>query len=273
MGAQQQAENKKQFLRNDSLLVCSMLAIYGVCILGLIGATLWGLDRRSRQIAREATSTAFAFATEKANATATVVARTTEQAQYDFIDPFIDNVGFWSPGTIDDEYMVGTKAIQGGIYRWDIKEVKQPFVHRDNFRKGYWFEDFDIYIDSQVKVADGTSSAICSGFVFRTNSFYWDAEAYIFSVCNNSYFDIYYYKQGEREDISGQKYSSAIQNYDWNRLEVSARGDHFSFIINNEIVFEVTDDRLSRGGIALLIEVNEAEPVTIWFDNFGLQSR
>jgi hypothetical protein len=82
-----------------------------------------------------------------------------------------------------------------------------------------------------------------------------------------------YYEQGEWEPMSGYMYSDVVRNGDWNRLEVGARGDHFTFTINHTVVYETTDDRQPIGGLALLVEVNETNPVTIWFDNFGFQSR
>jgi hypothetical protein len=271
MGEQQQAENKKQFLRNDSLLVCSMLAVYGVCILGLIGATLWGLDCRSRRISADATSTARAVATQNANATATMVARPTEQAEYGFVDLFDDNSGDWFEESVNDEFMVGSIAIEDGLYAWNIREVKQTFVYWADFRGGKPVEDFDVYVD--FKVDDASPDNVCGGFVFRMASAGWEQGAYIFSVCNNSYFSVNYYKQGKWTIISDWRYSNVIQSSDWNRIEISARGDHFTFIINNKVVSEMTDDRHLKGSLALLVEIDETKPATIWFDNFGFQTR
>lgn len=271
MEQQVSAQDKKGFLQNDRLLVCSMLAFYGICILGLISVAFWGLDRRSKAISTNATSTAFAVATEQANATATIVARSTEQAQYEFIEPFNNNREYWLKELADDEYMSGRITINGGVYQWNIREVKQPFVYWSEFHRGNWVRDFDVYVDS--KVAHGQLGDACSGFVFRTASVDWEKGAYTFSVCNNSYFEVYYYEQGEWQPILERTHSDAIENTDWNRLGISARGDHFTFMINNEVVFEMTDDRQKIGGLGLLVEVNETNPVDIWFDNFGYQRR
>jgi len=264
-------EEKKSFLHNDRLLVCSMLGFYAFCILGLAGAAIWGLDRRNRQISANATSTAFAVATRQAQSTATAVARMTEQTQYKYIDPFNDNSQNWATELVDDEYMKGSLAINGGIYVWDVQEIKQTFVYWSHFHRGSKFANFDVYVDSRV--ASGEPGNVCNGFVFRTASFDWEQGAYVFSVCNDSYFYVNYYKQEKWETIADWQYSSAFRPDDWNRLEINARGDHFTFIINGEVVNEVTDDRLSTGGLALLVEVREENPVTIWFDNFGLQPR
>ncbi len=258
-------QDKKSFLRNDRKLVCSMFVVYGLCILSLVAATVWGLDSRSKQIAANATATAFA-------ATATTIARITEQAQYNFVDPFDNNREQWETDSINDEYMSGSVSIRDGVYIWEVQKVKQPFIRWEDFPAARWVGDFDVYVDSRVKTADGTASRACSGFVFRESPSDWETGVYVFSVCNfNFYVD--YYGQGKWETISGSTRSHAIRNSDWNRLEISARGSQFTFIINHEVVYEMTDDRLPRGGLALFADINEEKPVTIWFDNFGFQPR
>jgi Domain of Unknown Function (DUF1080) len=262
MDQQTPIEDKKSFLRNDPLLVCAMLTFYGVCILALIGATIWGLDRRNQKISADATSTAIAVATQQANAT--------EQATVGFMDSFDGKSLYWPVEPIETEYSIGSTAINDGLYVWDIPEVKQPFVQWEFFQGGSRIRNFNIAIDS--KVADDTAHNTCSGFGFRTASDV-NRGAYTFLVCKNSYFHVSYYERGEWEAVSDEKYSSAINTFDWNRIEIIAQGDHFTFSINDEIVSEVIDDRLSSGGLALLVEINEEEPTTVWFDNFWFRSR
>jgi len=265
MNQETSREDKSSFFRNDRKLVCSMFIFYGLCILGLVAATTWGLDRRSKAISANATATAFA-------ATATTIAHITEQAQYNFVDPFDNNREQWETDSINDEYMSGSVSIKQGVYVWEIQKVKQTFIRWEDFPAARWVGDFDVYVDSRIKAADGTTGGACTGFVFRESPSNWEGGAYVFSVCN-SYFYVDYYGNGKWEDISGSIRSRAILNSDWNRLEISARGNRFTFLINHEVVYEMTDDRLPRGGLALFADVNEKKPVTIWFDNFGFQIR
>jgi hypothetical protein len=259
-------EGKKSFLRNDSVIVCSMLAVYGICILCLLGGAFWGLNQRSRRIFANATATA-----AQENATATAIQYITEQAEVGLTDSFNDKSLYWPVGPIEDEYSTGLTAVTDGIYVWNIEEVKQPFVHWEFFQGGSRIRNFNISIDS--KMAEDAARNTCSGFGFRTASSGVSQGAYAFLVCKNSYFHVSYYERGKWEAISGEEYSSAIQAYDWNQIEVSAQGDYLTFSINDETVSEVVDDRLPSGGLALLVEVNEEEPTTIWFDNFWFQSR
>jgi hypothetical protein len=265
-----QAETKKGFLRNDRKLVCSMLVLYGFCILGLIAATVWGLDRRSRKIAADATSTADALATQQANTTATAVAHAKELEEYEFIERFDMNVNDWLVGPQNNEYWIGTTAIADGVYLWDVTEVKKTFIGWADFSRDRVLTDFDVYVD--FKILEGKRNQVCSGLIFRRSSKGWDHGGYSFTVCNSNFFQVSYH-QKDWENISDWTYSPIIQPSDWNRIEVSARGDHFTFVINNEVVFEMTDDRRKVGDLALFVQLNDQNPAKVSFDNFGLQSR
>jgi len=73
--------------------------------------------------------------------------------------------------------------------------------------------------------------------------------------------------------MSKSVFSSAIENSDWNRIEISAQSDDFIFSINNMLVYELTDDRQPTGALGVIIEIREKNPAKIWFDNFGFQNR
>jgi hypothetical protein len=129
---------------------------------------------------------------------------------------------------------------------------------------------FDSYLDT--KFIKGPSGDVCSGLAFRMSPKGWDTGAYVFTICNDSTFKVEYHGAQGWEDISGWKYNDIIERSDWNRMEISARGNNFDFTINNQPVYKLTDDRLQEGGLAIIIDVDDS-PAIIWFDNFGYQSR
>src|SRR5512138_1819578 len=283
-------EDRNSFWRDNRfrLLVCGVLALCGVCALGLVAVTVWGWELRSWAIATDPAPTALAVATQQTQANATAItyttqqtqstatasARRTEQAQYQLVDRFDNNHEDWLVSIIDNEDMAGSVKIIGGTLLWDIQKVKQPFVDSINFHymdNMERFNDFDVYVDSEI-VSKQPGDA-CSGFVFREDTYDWEQGAYIFSVCNDSTFNVYYYKEGDWESILRHAHSKSIRNSGWNRLEISARGDDFTFLVNHEVIYEMTDDREPRGGLSLYIEVKKERPLSISFDNFGLQSR
>lgn len=276
--SEKQGENRKSFLLNDRLLVCSMLVFYSLCALGFILATVWWLNTRTQMVTAAATqtrvsqnirstATAEAFATQKAISTGTAIARATEHGNYKFIDHFDSNASRWAAGDQDNEYWVGTTYIRDGVYTWDVNRVKKTFVWWSDFHRGVVMDDFDVYLD--VKFVEGSGGDVCGGLVFRKSSKGWQHGAYFFKICNDSTYKIQYHGQDGWENVSTWKYEPAIQRTDWNRIEISARGDHFTFTINNLKIYEMDDGRSSEGGLAILIDIPDDNPAVIEFDNFG----
>jgi len=268
MNDQDNVETKKGFLQNDKLLVCSMLAFYGICILGLIGGTFVWLGKKNDIISANATSTAFAVATQQAISTTTAVVRATEQAQFGFIERFDSNKNRWLVGQDDDYYSKSNIEIANGVYTWDIEEVKNTFISWSDFPFNNDMSNFHVYVDT--KLPRGKPGTVCSGFLFRVVEADLDKGGYYFVLCNNSSISIDYYKKTDGwKNITTQYYYGTTNN--WNRLEIIARDIHFQFLINGELIYEMEDDRLDHGGLALIIDVKEKTPAVIQFDNFGLQ--
>jgi hypothetical protein len=263
-------ENKKGFLQNDRLLVCSMLVFYGLCLIGLIAATFWWLDRSRQAVSANETATAVISGIQQANATSTAITHATELAQYEFIERFDMVSGRWLTGVVNSEYWKGRRAIQDESYLWEVKEVKKTFISWADFYKEDKIGDFDVYVDT--KVIDSTPGDVCSGFLFRISPDGWDNGGYYFALCSNSLTTISYHTEKEGwERIATIPYYE--RSNDWNRLEIIARGTRFTFLINGNQIYEMEDDRQKLGGLALVIELNEKVSAKVIFDNFGYQSR
>jgi len=271
MAEQPTTRDKNSFLQNDRLLVCGMLVIYGICFLGAIGAVFWGLNRRSQTISANATATAASIATEQAEVTATAVARMAEQDKYEYIERFEKISGDWFVGSYAKKYGDMQMTIKNGVYIWDVTDSKS-FTQATDFYKGNEIKDFDIYVDIKF-IKDAIKGAACGGFFFRRPSNEWDDGAYTFTICDDSRFEIYLYKDKRWQNITFVEYESSIRRSDWNRIEINAREDHFTFTINNKDVFEMNDNRLGKGSLGLIIDIDEDNATEIWFDNFGYQPR
>lgn len=113
-------QNQKGFFQNDRMLVCSMLVFYGFCIIGLAFATFWWLNHRGQTISVNATSTAYALATQQVQGTATAIVRGTELAKYELIDRFDSNKNRWQTGPLLGPDWKGTPHITSGVFVWDI---------------------------------------------------------------------------------------------------------------------------------------------------------
>lgn len=256
-------ENKKSFRQNYRLLVCSMLVFFGLCSIGLSGAAFWWLIQRNQAFLANATTTTAAITAEQAPGT--------EPTQYEMTDQFDDNHHHWITGFEDNDYWSGYRRIEDGVYTWQADEVKKAFLLWTSSSSSKDIKDFDIHVD--IKVPNSPSGKICSGIIFRkleraedTNDYYY------FGFCNNSVARVYFH--GGQE---GWERLAAIQVLanpsDWNRLEVTARGSHFTFMIHGTLIFEMDDDRLDFGGLGLALELKEQVPALVQFDNFGYQSR
>ena len=265
------AENKKGILQNDRGLVCGMLVFYGVCIIGVIAFTFWWLARKNQTISANATSTAVVAATQRASLTSTAIVRATKQSQYKFIDRFdsYSTSAQWTHGAQNDDYWEGSVRITDGVYIWEVDKVKKTFVWWTDFAHGFQMRDFDTYLD--VKFVEGSRGDVCGGLVFRKSSKGWDKGAFIFTICNDSSFKVEYHGENGWEYVSNREDNHAIRPADWNRIEVAARGSHFVFTINNEAVYELTDDRQAEGSLAILTDIRAKNPAVIWFDNFAYQ--
>jgi hypothetical protein len=247
-----------------------MLVVYGLCILGAIAATFWGLNQRQLNISANATSTAFALATQRAKVTATVIAHMTKQAVYEFVERFDDNENNWRRQQENSEYWYGYTTIEDGVYVWKVKETKDGFISWSDFSLDDRIGDFDVYVDT--KIVEGKLGDVCSGILFRISPVSSSNGYYYFGLCNNSIVKISYHTKADGwERIATTPYYRAFQ--DWNRLEIKGRDSHFTFLVNHEQVYEMDDDRQSVGGLALVIELHEKNPAEILFDNFGFQSR
>lgn len=270
MTQQPATENQKSFFQNDRKLVCSMLVVYGLCIFGVIAATFWGLNRRRLTLATNATTTANAVGTQQAQVTATVRAHATEQAGYELVDRFDNNENNWRWGQENSKYWNGSTTIKDGIYSWSVEETRDGFIAWSDFSVEDRIGDFDVYVDT--KVGQGPAGDVCSGILFRISPVSSSKSYYYFSLCNNSVVKVSYHTKADGwERITTLPYYR--RSRDWNRLEINARGSHFTFLVNNEQVYEMDDTRQSLGGLALVIELNEKNPAEILFDNFGFQSR
>ena len=269
----QNADQNISARKKDLILVIGMLIVCAICCIALLTGMFTWIKRADETANANATATTASIVTQQANATLAAIVKTEEQAQYEFVEQFDnDSKDSWQNGPQNNIYWTGNMSLEDGVYQWDITTIEKPFYYRVDYvaSRGKTLRDYDIYVDT--KVLESTSTSVCSGLAFRKSSAGGNQGSYIFIVCNDGRFNVFYHAE-EPHHISGWMDSSTIRPTDWNRLEVGARGDNFTFAINNVEVYEMTDNRQKDGEIALCVEVYDTNPVKILFDNFGYQSR
>lgn len=265
------SDDKKGNLQTYLVPIFGLLAVSCICIFTLVAISLWGLNDLKTTILTNATSTAFAVATQQGKVSATAISHATEQADYEFIEQFDEVSARWYVGPYNRQYGDVYYSIEDGVYKWDIRKASD-FTFSTDFYKGNKIKDFDVYLDTRF-VESESLGAVCAGLAFRKPGADWKEGAFLFALCNDSHFRVLYYDRDGWRAVTNSDFMSFIQTDDWNRIEVSARGDHFLFMLNNMEVFEMTDDRLQQGSLAIYLEVPDNESALVWFDNFGYQSR
>jgi hypothetical protein len=204
-------------------------------------------------------------------ATATASARATAYAGYALVDKFDSNENGWQVGKVENEFWTGSKNIKNGAYELDFPKISSTFLESSDYSNSIVVRDFDAYVDT--KIIDGDSGS-CSGILFRKSPYGWIHGGYAISVCKNGQFVVGYFDaNGNWDFLTDWVLSPAINKTDWNHIEVSARGDHFIFRINDFVVFETDDTHQLRGDVALFAESHGTTPMMVMFDNFGFQSK
>jgi hypothetical protein len=215
-------------------------------------------------------ATAVAQATLNANTTATLIAHRTERANYPFIETFDDNKKAWDIAKRASGFFTYEISVKNGVYSWEFAAAKKTFAFWGNYKSQESLKDFDVYVDGVLK--EGDPENYCYGLVFRESPDGVDYGAYTFEICENGQYSIFHYnKEKGWNGISGWQASNAIKAGDWNRLEISARGSHFVFTVNDVQIFEMDDDRQAEGYLSLLVNIHKEAPGKIWLDNFGLR--
>lgn len=223
----------------------------------------------------EATLSVQATATAEANAilaTATAAARNAEIMTYEYFDPFDSNAFNWREAEEDNTFWQGTITIQDGVYVWQVDAVDESFLTWAYFDPIRDLADFDVAL--QARRVTGTTHQACYGLLFRIDPDGFGAGAYVLTVCDNGYYKLLYANNETGwEIIEDWTRSDALQQDEWNLLEIQARGADFTILINHQPVTAFTDSRLTGGMVAVLIDMYAREPALFELDFFALQTR
>lgn len=228
-----------------------------------------GTEAQATQQA-QATATAQALI---AQATATAQAKLAQIMGYHYFDTFDSNTSNWRASNEENnDFWAGATLVENGQYIWNVTEAKETFVSWADFEPSGPVNDFDVAI--KARRAEGLSNEFCYGLIFRKSPDGFDSGAYILSICENGYYKVSYYTtETPWEIIQDWTETNALQEDDWNLIELSARGPNFTIFINQQEVAQFSDDRLQEGLVAIFIDIYEKTPGQIEFDFFALQPR
>ena len=202
--------------------------------------------------------------TATAQAVQTSIANANSQWKVLSADKFNNNINQWDVGTSKDDYATIVREIKDGKYRWNASAKKGFFewIRLNSIS----LSDFSLSVDGQ-RVSGSTSSDY--GLIFRKDI---NGNLYYFAISDGGYFVALNYNN-EWIDVIQWTESKAISSDEPNRLTVIGTGSHFIFLINNQYVADVTNDRIPKGTTGLGIELNDADlQANFEFDNLELRA-
>lgn len=184
-------------------------------------------------------------------------------------DSFNNNDSHWLVGNRPgDEYFAKiTQTIADGRYRWEAQTARASSLSTA-WLTGYNVADFHLVVN--CKHIRGSRAGSSWGVLFRVqdnHNFYWlrltDAQQFAFSVVEAQ----------QWLNLIEWTRADAIKPYGINQLEVVAYQNHFTFLINGQVVSEIEAEHFSQGLTGLAIEAYTlGEETTFDFMDFLLRT-
>ena len=180
-------------------------------------------------------------------------------------DTFDANEHDWPTGSDPNEFVTNKWRITGGKYRWEVQAHQG--VHWYVHPAGGYVSDF--YLTVKVQQVSGPRDG-GYGVVFRVLN---SDNFYFFALRNTQDFIVWRSYRGKWTPLVDWTRSFAIRPGEVNQITVVAQGSHFVFWINDQLVVEADDEKLTTGRVGLSMELYEAGDEAIFeFDNFELRA-
>ena len=174
-----------------------------------------------------------------------------EAEQWNMIlyDNFSSNDNGWAIGNQANEYFVKlNRTIADGRYRWEA-EAGRPNSISPAWLMGYQVSNFQLIVNCKHIV--GSKAGCGWGVIFRIQD---NQNYYSFRMTDSQSFAVSVQIDSQWSNLVEWTRIEVIKPYGVNQLEVLARGPHFTFTINGQVVSEIDDDHFSQGLVGVAIE-------------------
>jgi hypothetical protein len=174
-----------------------------------------------------------------------------ESAQWTTLlyDNFLSNDNNWPVGNQTSEYFSPlNRTIADGRYRWEA-QTGRPNSISPAWLMGYQVSDF--HLMANCKHISGSKANSGWGLIFRIQD---NQNYYSFRMTDTLFFAVSMIKDDQWSNLVNWTRTEVIKPNGVNHLEVLARGTHFIFLINGQIVTEIDDHNFSRGLVGLAME-------------------
>jgi hypothetical protein len=170
----------------------------------------------------------------------------------------------WPLGEDTDAYADTNMEIKDGVLRWSLRAHQNVYYHIEPRYSNDSRRDF--YLFTRVRQVSGPLDSDY-GVTFRLIG--W--KHYYFSISDAG--KVLVYKRGSQEgDDSKQLYwdiSASVQPGEFNELVVFAKGSHFTFCVNQQVVAELDDESYVSGRFGVQMELEQAtDEAVIEYDNY-----
>jgi hypothetical protein len=226
----------------------------------------------TRAALRAATSTAVAEATAQAVETAAAQAQAEATAQGVIAaqaawptavsDKFSSNQLGWPTGSSDDDYFAITTTVKAKKFAWSFVPKRSAYANAYTLNpKPY--SDFSATVKLKF-VQGGEDGNTAVGLVFR----HADQDYGFFGIDPNGGFRITLAYPASGIQNYHEDQTTAIHAAEVNQLTVRAVGPDFVFEVNDQVVWQLTQD-LPKGDFGLGVDAkDQGDPVSVEFTDF-----
>jgi len=179
-------------------------------------------------------------------------------------DNFAADENDWRTGDYSDERITGKRSITGGAYRWEA----------DALDGAVWWSvpdiasvsDMHLTVDARrVSGIEDSRYGVVIGRVDNDNYGF-------FQVKDSQFFKFSVRHEGEWDTVLAWTEAASIRPGKVNQIKIIVTGLHYAFYINDQLVGECDDSRLSRGQAGLAIELDKGDSAVFEFDNFEVHA-
>lgn len=180
----------------------------------------------------------------------------------------------WSTGSLDDDYVTSEQYFVSAGYIWEVtakqgvlmKEYNEIYVPFDPDRFPYHFS-----LSAAAQRVSGAEDATY-GLLFRCRDY---DNLYYFSVRDNGYAAFYRLDERAWTELVAPMYTEAVRPGERNLLRVDVDGDTFYFFVNDEYLFQASDESFPMEiGVGLALELSQGgDEATVAFDDFTIRVR
>ena len=183
-------------------------------------------------------------------------------------ESFESNLNGWEPfSDFSDEFGTRTFAFSSGTYRWTVEPDRDVNLHDTPDMNVLT----DFYAAVTVRQIQGPQSTDY-GLAFRVVSSGGIDSFYAFSISDTQQYSWQVLNDGQWTTLIPWTTHEAILPGGANRMAVLAEGEHFSFIVNDQLVAEGEDSTHIQGRAGLVVDLfDPGVPAEFVFDDFEVR--